>query len=75
MIVTDKKHKDTITVQSQINTDADDLKKNIAEVYDFINDLMAGLPEDVKVGASKVRSVQGTLEYLMNYCWIEDADE
>ena len=56
MIVTDKKHKDTITVQSQINTDADDLKKNIAEVYDFVNDLMAGLPEDVKVSASKVRS-------------------
>lgn len=46
-----------------------------AEVYDFINDLMAGLPEDVKVSASKVRSVQGTLEYLLNYCWIEDADE
>lgn len=75
MIVIDKKHKDTITVQSQINTDADDLKKNIAEVYDFINDLMAGLPEDVKVSASKVRSVQGPLEYLMNYCWIEDAEE
>ena len=75
MIVTDEKHKDTITVQSQINTDADDLKKNIAEVYDFVNDLMAGLPEDVKVSASKVRSVQSTLEYLLNYCWIEDADE
>lgn len=74
MIVTDKKHKDTISVSSNVNTDAEDLK-NIAEVYDFINDLMAGLPEDVKVSASKVRSVQGTLEYLMNYCWIEDADE
>ena len=75
MIVTDKKHKDTITVSSNVNTDAEDLKKNIAEVYDFINDLMAGLPEDVKVSASKVRSVQGTLEYFMSYCWIEDADE
>lgn len=75
MIVIDKKHKDTISVSSNVNTDAEDLKKNIAEVYDFINDLMAGLPEDVKVSASKVRSVQGTLKYLMNYCWIEDADE
>jgi hypothetical protein len=75
MIVIDKKHKDTISVSSNVNTDAEGLKKNIAEVYDFINDLMAGLPEDVKVSASKVRSVQGTLEYLMNYCWIEDADE
>jgi hypothetical protein len=75
MIVIDKKHKDTISVSSNLNTDAEDLKKNIAEVYDFINDLMAGLPEDVKVSASKVRSVQGMLEYLMNYCWIEDADE
>ena len=74
MIVTDKKHMDTITVSSQINTDADDLKKNIGEVYEFINDLMAGLPEDIKVSASKVRSVQGTLEYFMNYCYIEDAD-
>ena len=75
MILIDKKHMDTITVSSQINTDADDLKKNIGEVYEFINDLMAGLPEDIKVSASKVRSVQGTLEYLLNYCWIEDADE
>lgn len=75
MIVIDKKYKDTISVSSNVNTDAEDLKKNIAEVYDFINDLMAGLPEDVKVSASRVRSVQGTLEYLMNYCWIEDADE
>lgn len=75
MIVIDKKHKDTISVSSNVNTDAEDLKKNIAEVYDSINDLMAGLPEDVKVSASKVRSVQGTLEYLMNYCWIEDAEE
>lgn len=75
MIVTDKKHKDTILVSSNVNTDAEDLKKNIAEVYDFVNALMAGLPEDVKVSASKVRSVQGTLEYLLNYCWIEDADE
>lgn len=75
MIVIDKKHKDTISVSSNVNTDAEDLKKNIAEVYDFINDLMAGLPEDVKVSASKVRSVQGTLEYLLNYCWIEDADD
>ena len=75
MIVTDKKHKDTILVSSNLNTNAEDLKKNIAEVYDFVNDLMAGLPEDVKVSASKVRSVQGTLEYLLNYCWIEDADE
>lgn len=74
MILIDKKHKDTITVSSNVNTDAEDLKKNIAEVYDFINDLMAGLPEDIKVSASKVRSVQGTLEYLMNYCYIEDAD-
>lgn len=74
MILTDKKHMDTITVSSNVNTDADDLKKNIAEVYDFINDLMAGLPEEVKVSASKVRSVQGTLEYLLNYCYIEDAD-
>lgn len=74
MILIDKKHMDTITVSSQINTDAEDLKKNIAEVYEFINDLMAGLPEDVKVSASKVRSVQGTLEYLLNYCYIEDAD-
>lgn len=74
MILTDKKHMDTITVSSQINTDADDLKKNIGEVYEFINDLMAGLPEDIKVSASKVRSVQGTLEYLLNYCYIEDAD-
>lgn len=74
MILTDKKHMDTITVSSQINTDADDLKKNIGEVYEFINDLMAGLTEDVKVSASKVRSVQGTLEYLLNYCYIEDAD-
>lgn len=74
MILTDKKHMDTITVSSQINTDADDLKKNIGEVYEFINDLMAGLPEDIKVSASKVRSVQGTLEYLMNYCYIENAD-
>lgn len=74
MILIDKKHMDTITVSSQINTDADDLKKNIGEVYEFINDLMAGLPEDIKVSASKVRSVQGTLEYLMNYCYIEDAD-
>ena len=74
MILTDKKYMDTITVSSNVNTDADDLKKNIAEVYDFINDLMAGLPEDVKVSASKVRSVQGTLEYLLNYCYIEDAD-
>lgn len=75
MIVIDKKHKDTISVSSNLNTDAEDLKKNIAEVYDFVNDLMAGLPEDVEVSASKVRSVQGTLEYLLNYCWIEDADE
>lgn len=75
MIVMDKKHKDTISVSSNVNTDAEDLKKNIAEVYDFVNDLMAGLPEDVKVSASKVRSVQGTLEYLLNYCWIEDADD
>jgi hypothetical protein len=75
MIVIDKKRKDTISVSSNLNTDAEDLKKNIAEVYDFVNDLMAGLPEDVKVSASKVRSVQGTLEYLLNYCWIEDADE
>ena len=75
MIVIDKKHKDTISVSSNVNTDAEDLKKNIDDVYYFINDLMAGLPEDVKVSASKVRSVQGTLEYLMNYCWIEDADE
>ena len=75
MIVIDKKHKDTISVSSNLNTDAEDLKKNIAEVYDFVNDLMAGLPEDVKVSASKVRSVQGTLEYLLNYCWIEDAGE
>lgn len=75
MILTDKKHMDTITVSSDVNTDADDLKKNLSEVYDFINDLMAGLPEEVKVSASKVRSVQGTLEYLLNYCWIEDADE
>jgi len=75
MIVIDKKHKDTISVSSNVNTDAEDLKKNIAEVYDFVNDLMAGLPEDVKVSASKVRSVQGTLEYLLNYCWIEDADD
>ena len=75
MIVIDKKHKDTISVSSNLNTDAEDLKKNIAEVYDFVNDLMAGLPEDVKVSASKVRSVQGTLEYLLNYCWIEDASE
>lgn len=75
MIVIDKKYKDTISVSSNVNTDAEDLKKNIAEVYDFVNDLMAGLPEDVKVSASKVRSVQGTLEYLLNYCWIEDADE
>lgn len=74
MILTDKKYMDTITVSSQINTDADDLKKNISEVYEFINDLMAGLPEDIKVSASKVRSVQGTLEYLLNYCYIEDAD-
>lgn len=74
MILIDKKHKDTITVSSNVNTDADDLKKNIGEVYEFINDLMAGLPEDIKVSASKVRSVQGTLEYLMNYCYIEDAD-
>lgn len=74
MIVTDKKYKDTITVSSNVNTDAEDLKKNIGEVYDFINDLMAGLPEDIKVSASKVRSVQGTLEYLLNYCYIEDAD-
>ena len=74
MILIDKKHMDTITVSSQINTDADDLKKNIGEVYEFINDLMAGLPEDIKVSASKVRSVQGTLEYLLNYCWIENAD-
>lgn len=74
MIVIDKKHKDTISVSSNVNTDAEDLKKNIAEVYDFINDLMAGLPEDIKVSASKVRSVQGTLEYLLNYCYIEDAD-
>lgn len=74
MILTDKKYMDTITVSSQINTDADDLKKNIGEVYEFINDLMAGLPEDIKVSASKVRSVQGTLEYLMNYCYIVDAD-
>jgi len=74
MILTDKKHMDTITVSSDVNTDADDLKKNISEVYDFINDLMAGLPEEVKVSASKVRSVQGTLEYLLNYCYIEDAD-
>ena len=75
MIVIDKKHKDTISVSSNLNTDAEDLKKNIAEVYDFVNDLMAGLPEDVKVSARKVRSVQGTVEYLINYCWIEDADE
>ena len=74
MILTDKKHMDTITVSSDVNTDADDLKKNISEVYDFINDLMAGLPEEGKVSASKVRSVQGTLEYLLNYCYIEDAD-
>lgn len=74
MVLIDKKHMDTITVSSQINTDADDLKKNIGEVYEFINDLMAGLPEDIKVSASKVRSVQGTLEYLLNYCYIEDAD-
>lgn len=74
MILTDKKHMDTITVSSQINTDADDLKKNLNEVYDFINDLMADLPEEVKVSASKVRSVQGTLEYLLNYCYIENAD-
>ena len=74
MILTDKKRMDTITVSSDVNTDADDLKKNISEVYDFINDLMAGLPEEVKVSASKVRSVQGTLEYLLNYCYIEDAD-
>lgn len=74
MILTDKKHMDTITVSSNVNTDADDLKKNLNEVYDFINDLMAGLPEEVKVSASKVRSVQGTLEYLLNYCYIEDAD-
>lgn len=74
MILIDKKHMDTITVSSQINTDADDLKKNISEAYEFINDLMAGLPEDIKVSASKVRSVQGTLEYLLNYCYIEDAD-
>ena len=67
MILTDKKHMDTITVSSDVNTDADDLKKNISEVYDFINDLMAGLPEEVKVSASKVRSVQGTLEYLLNW--------
>lgn len=74
MILTDKKHMDTITVSSDVNTDADDLKKNLSEVYDFINDLMAGLPEEVKVSASKVRSVQGTLEYLLNYCYIENAD-
>lgn len=74
MIVTDKKHKDTITVSSNVNTDAEDLKKNLNEVYDFINDLMADLPEEVKVSASKVRSVQGTLEYLLNYCYIENAD-
>ena len=74
MILTDKKHMDTITVSSDVNTDADDLKKNLSEVYDFINDLIAGLPEEVKVSASKVRSVQGTLEYLLNYCYIEDAD-
>ena len=66
MIVTDKKHKDTITVQSQINTDADDLKKNIAEVYDFINDLMAGLPEDVKVGAKRAGHVGVSYELLLD---------
>lgn len=74
MILTDKKHMDTITVSSYENTDAEDLKKNIGEVYDFINDLMGSLPEEVKVSASKARSVQCTLEYLLNYCYIEDAD-
>lgn len=74
MILTDKKHMDTITVSSYENTDAEDLKKNIGEVYDFINDLMGSLPEEVKVSASKARSVQCTLEYLLNHCYIENAD-
>ena len=74
MILIDKKHMDTITVSSELNTDAEDLKKNIGEVYDFINDLMGSLPEEVKVSASKARSVQCTLEYLLNHCYIEDAD-
>ena len=51
MIVIDKKHKDTISVSSNVNTDADDLKKNIAEVYDFINDLMEGMPVAVSARA------------------------
>lgn len=74
MILTDKKQMDTVTVSSYVNTDADDLRKNIREVYDFINDLMGSLPDAVKVSASKARSVQCTLEYLLDYCYIEDAE-
>ena len=67
MIVTDKKHKDTITVQSQINTDADDLKKNIAEVYDFINDLMAGGREGkCEQGAKRAGHVGVSYELLLD---------
>lgn len=75
MILEDKNCMDTITVSSFVNTDAEALKESVAEVYDFINDLMASLPEAVKVSARKVRSVQGTLEYLLYYCRIENAVE
>ena len=75
MILEDKNCMDTITVSSFVNTDAEALKESVAEVYDFINDLMASLPEAVKVSARKVRSVQGTLEYLLNHCHIENAVE
>ena len=75
MILEDKNCMDTITVSSFVNTDAEALKESVAEVYDFINDLMASLPEAVKVSARKVRSVQGTLEYLLNHCRIENAVE
>lgn len=52
--------------------DADSLRRDVSEVYDYINELLGMLPEDVEISPRKLRNVQCVLEYLMRGCDIVD---
>lgn len=48
--------------------EADSIKDDLTNVYDYINMLIGMLPDDAELNARELREVQFVLEYLVTQC-------
>lgn len=67
MVHKSEEKESVITIQSPV-MEADSIKDDLTNVYDYINMLIGMLPDDAELNARELREVQFVLEYLVTQC-------